>query len=70
MCDVKTADTAVCDVKKRLTKEMVESARVPQMAPSVPVAVNVDDDKTAYMRQPPPVRRLLGDERAGADGYA
>ena len=69
MCDVKTADTAVCDVKKRLTKEVVESARVLPMAPNVPVAVNVDDDKTAFLWQSPPVRRLLGDERAGADGY-
>ena len=39
----------VWDVKKRLIKGVVESAREPQMALSIPVAVNVNDDETTYM---------------------
>ena len=44
----------MCDVKKRLTKEVVESARESHMAPSTPVvAVNVDDYKMPYKWQSP-----------------
>ena len=44
------------NVKKHLIKEVVESAREPQMMPSIPVAVNVDDNEIAYMWQSPQVQ--------------